>query len=161
MNEITPLNKDIAPFNISPKATTAEIRDLINEIENQAVTHGAPIEIPGEHYFSKGVYGREMKMPAGALVVGHIHKHAQLNILSEGEAWVLSQDHGLKKVKAPYTFVGTPGAKRVILALTPLTWTTIHGTDDIDLDKIENEFIAKNYDEVVLLDTPEERKCLG
>jgi hypothetical protein len=53
------------------------------------------------------------------------------------------------RVQAPFTLVAQPGAKRVILAHTDVVWTTIHGTDETDLEKIENEFIAKTYEEVI------------
>lgn len=143
-----------------------ELRGFIAEIERVLQEKGDKIDVPIAHHFSKSVYAREMKMPAGSMIVGKIHKHENLNILSEGEVSVLSQD-GVFRVKAPYTFVASPGAKRVIYAHTPVTWTTIHGTDERDVDKIESEFIAKSYEEVVPLEgggtkqIKEESLCRG
>lgn len=129
-----------------------EIRTWIAALETE-MAKLPQTEIPLKHYFSKGVYGREIKVPKGALLVGKIHKHHTMNVISSGEVSVLSVD-GVMRIKAPFTFVSTPGAKRVIYAHEDSTWTTFHGTHETNIEKIEEEFIAKNYDEVVFPETP-------
>lgn len=137
-----------------------EIRELIADTERVLLTY-PQVEVPIEHHFSKDVYGREMKLEQGTLIVGKIHRFENLNILSEGEVSVLSID-GVKRVKAPHTFVASPGAKRVIFAHTNVTWTTIHGTGERDVDKIEEQFIAKSYEEIEpKIIEAGETKCLG
>lgn len=144
-----------------------ELRDFIHDVEKRLLqeTGENVTEIPVTHHFSKDVYAREIKIPAGTLLVGKIHKHQNLNILSQGEMTVLSVD-GLVRVKAPYTVVSTPGVKRLAYAHTDCVWTTIHGTDETDVEKIEEKFIAKTYEEVVgdplIIDIKQEEKpCLG
>lgn len=105
------------------------------------------IEMPPTHHFFEGGYGREILIPAGTLVAGKIHKHRSLNILAAGEMTLLTEE-GVKKIKAPYTVVSPPGIKRVAYAHTDCTWVCVHGTQETDLEKIEEEVIAKNYDEV-------------
>ncbi len=136
----------------------AELRLKIERLENAMMECGEKMEIETKHHFSKDVYAREMILNKDTLIVGKIHKHKNLNILSSGEALVASVD-GIKEVKAPYTFVSDPGAKRVIYAITDLVWTTIHGTDETNIDKIEETFIAKNYSEVAGI-TSDELKLL-
>lgn len=140
-----------------------EIRDLIREAQAEIEKY-PQIEVPIKHHFSKDVYAREMTLPEGALIVGKIHKFENLNILSKGEVSVLSID-GVMRLKAPATFVGSVGAKRVIYAHSEVVWTTIHGTSETDVEKIEEQFIAKSYDEVKednLIDLKQEdTKCLG
>lgn len=101
------------------------------------------IDIPVRHLFSPGVYAREISIPKGAVVTGHIHKYAQLNILSKG-VMLLVSDHETHRVEAPFTVVSPPGTKRAAWALEDCVWTTIHGTDETDLEKIEAHFIAKD-----------------
>lgn len=132
-----------------PGLNQQQLRDLIAHIERE-LSKGVPMDIPLVHHFSKSVYAREMRVPAGTLLVGKIHKHQNLNILSAGEVSVLSVD-GMVRVRAPHTFVASPGAKRVIYAHADTVWTTIHGTDEKDIEKIEDEFIAKSYEEVVVI----------
>ena len=140
-----------------------EIRDLIREAQAEIEKY-PQIEVPIKHHFSKDVYAREMTLPEGALIVGKIHKFENLNILSKGEVSVLSID-GVMRLKAPATFVGSVGAKRVIYAHSEVIWTTIHGTSETDVEKIEEQFIAKSYDEIKednLIDLKQEdTKCLG
>jgi len=41
------------------------------------------VEMPVTHYFSKGVYARELFIPADTVLTGKIHKYENLNILSK------------------------------------------------------------------------------
>lgn len=154
-----------------------EIRDLIQNMQDRALAgdiNGEIIESPIEHYFSKDVYAREMRVPKGAVIIGKIHRYQNLNILSQGEVSVISID-GIKKVKAPYTFVASPGAKRLFYIHEDSVWTVIHGTAETDVDKIEQTFIAPTYDDLEQIEAStveqiasvetevivEEPKCLG
>jgi len=98
------------------------------------------------HHFSKGVYARELHIPAGVILTGEIHKFENLNILSEGKIQVLVGGD-IQEVEAPFTVVSPPGTKRIARTLTDCVWTTIHGTDEKDLDIIERTFIAKSEQE--------------
>lgn len=100
------------------------------------------IDVPIKHYFSQGVYAREMTVPKGATVVGKIHKYQQLNILSAGEVSVVTDD-GVQRVKAPFTIVAPAGSKRAFYAHEDSVWTVIHGTEETDIEKIELQFIAQ------------------
>lgn len=117
------------------------------------------IECPVTHTFAPGVYAREMRIPKGTLIVGKIHKHAHVNIVSKGSAQVMTE-FGPMQIDAPHTFVSQPGTKRVVLALEDVIWTTIHPTNETDLAKIEEEVIAKSYDELSL-GGPEVSNALG
>jgi hypothetical protein len=59
------------------------------------------------HHFSKGVYARELHIPAGVTLVGEIHKFKNLNILSKGKMLVTTEE-GMQEVEAPFTVV-SPG----------------------------------------------------
>lgn len=102
--------------------------------------------IPIKHYFSPGVYAREITIPADTLLTGRVHKYAQLNILSGGEISVLTAD-GMQRVKAPFTIVSPPGTKRVAYAHTECTWTTILATEETDPELIEALFTVATEQE--------------
>ena len=124
----------------------AELRKKIARLEEKVLME-PQIECELNHSFSPGVYARELRLKAGSIVIGKIHKHQNMNIISKGEVTFFSTD-GAVQVSAPYTFVASPGVKRVIYAHEDTVWTTIHGTHLTDLVEIENEFIAKSYDEI-------------
>jgi len=104
------------------------------------------VEIPVQHYFSQGVYAREITIPAGVILTGDIHKFKQLNILSKGRMQVYTEE-GIREVEAPFTVVSPPGTKRIAHTLTECVWTTIHGTELTDVDEIQKTFIAKSENE--------------
>jgi len=102
---------------------------------------------PLVHKFAKGLYIRQITVPAGALVVTKIHKFSHAVFLLQGEISVL-EEHGSRKVKAPASFITPAGTKRVVYHHTETVLTTVHATEETDLEKIENEIIAKDFDEI-------------
>jgi len=120
-------------------------RDKVFSLE--AVMKVMPqVELKVIHHFSKGVYARELHIPAGVTLVGEIHKFENLNILSQG-IMIVTTEEGMKEVSAPFTVVSPPGTKRAAHTLTDCIWTTIHGTNETDVDEIEHHFIAKSEQE--------------
>lgn len=104
------------------------------------------LELKVYHHFSKGVYARELHIPAGVILTGEIHKFENLNILSQGTIEVLTEK-GVERVEAPFTIVSPAGTKRVARALTDCVWTTIHGTELKDINEIRQCFIAADEQE--------------
>lgn len=125
---------------MSGALATLTTRDKVFAIEDEMRKH-EQIDLPVKHHFSQGVYARELFIPKGTLLTGHIHKFEQLNIMSQGDISVLTED-GVVRVQAPFAIVSPPGTKRIAYAHEDTVWTTVHGTDETDLDKIEDHFIA-------------------
>jgi hypothetical protein len=48
--------------------------------------------------------------------------------------------------------VSRPGTKRVGYAHEDTIWTTIHATEETDMEKVEKELIAADYEEISPLD---------
>lgn len=102
---------------------------------------------PLKHSFADGVYVREIFIPKGMLIVGKIHKHSHPNFLMSGEVSVVTEE-GYKRLKGPCAMISKAGTKRVVYTHEDTTWITVHVTNETDLEKIEEEVIAKNYDEL-------------
>lgn len=98
------------------------------------------IDIPIEHFFSEGLYGRHMTVPEDGVVVGKVHKHAHLAILLEGTVRVSSK-YGTALYSAPYVINVNAGDKRAFHAVTKVKYMTVHVTDETDLDKLEQELV--------------------
>lgn len=111
--------------------------------EGSMISPGCPLT----HSFIDGAYVRTIFIPAGTALVGKIHKHSHANILSQGKALVYTEGGGLEEIEGPRTMVSPAGCKRAVYAFTDLVWTTIHVTDETDLDRIEDYVIAKDYNE--------------
>jgi hypothetical protein len=103
-----------------PLAVRQNIADL------EAAMFQAPqLEIETRHYFSDGVYAREIVIPEGALITGKIHAFEHINVVSKGSISVLTEN-GARRIDAPCTFIAPPGTKRVGLAHAETVWTTLH-----------------------------------
>ncbi len=102
-------------------------------------------DIPLAHNFAPGTYARTAFLPKGSLIVGKIHKHAHQNIVSCGRVTVVTE-FGRMEIQGPHVFTSQPGTKRALYVHEDTWWTTIHLTDETDLNKIEEEIIAKDYD---------------
>ncbi len=124
----------------------ADLRVKITELEHR-LKEEIQLDLPVTHHFSKDVYSRELFIPKGTMLIGAIHKFQNFNIISRGDVSFFSVD-GAFRAQAPHSFVASPGVKRVIYAHDDTVWTTIHGTGEIDLKKIEEIFIATDYSQV-------------
>lgn len=140
------------------KARIGSIGELVDVLKDMP-----QLEAPVKHHFSKGVYAREIFMPKGMLVVGKVHKTKHLNIISQGKCKVITSARELD-ITAPFTFESMAGEQKVVYMLEDVIWTTIHITEETDLDKIEEQVIAKEYnDELIntLIESFGELPCLG
>lgn len=136
---------DIQLIDEQTSVAVDEQREKVIRLE--AVLKGMPqAEIPVRHFFSRGVYAREMSCPAGAVITGRIHKYSQINILSKGEVSVVTDD-GLLRVKAPHTFVAEPGSKRAFYVHEDAVWTTICHTNTTDIETLEDELTVGSFEE--------------
>ena len=103
---------------------------------------------PIKHTFADGVYVRQMDMKKDTVVVGAIHKHLHVWFLLVGDVTIATEDTTEDYI-APCYVVSTPGVKRVILANEDSIFVNIHKnpTNTKDLDKLEKEIVALNYEE--------------
>jgi len=117
---------------------------------------------PQDEKFGSFTYAREMTIPKDTIIIGKIHRHKHLNIISKGRVSVITE-HGLKHYTAPCTFISEMGTKRAVYAEEGTLWTTIHtvsyGSEEY-LDKIEAEVIAPSYEDLNLISTVKELTML-
>lgn len=99
------------------------------------------IECPLVHRFAPGVYLREITMPAGAIVIGKIHRTEHLNLIERGSCSIVHADGTTERLTAPCVFVSQPGIQKVLYIHEECTWRTIHPTQERDLEALERELI--------------------
>lgn len=110
------------------------------------------ISVPVAHYFADGLYAREITLPKGALAEGKIHKGESLTILLQGQISIYNLGT-VTRYAAPFTFVTPPGSKRIAYAHEDATIMNVHATRQTDLDALEDEIIAKDFDDPALTQT--------
>ena len=130
-----------APYPIPSHQYRADMERLQDAIGAMAQLHLEP-----HHHFARGVYARELSIPAGSCIVGKIHKHSQINVLLKGQMRVTT-DSGIEDVSAPRIIVSPPGTQRAAYTHTDCTWLTISGTFETDLQKLESELVVTSYEE--------------
>lgn len=142
MNAVTPLPQ-------TEIARTGASRDTIQRFEN-ALRPMEQTDCPLKHTFAPGMYAREILLPADTFIVGKIHKHAHLNIVTKGRCIVVTEfgTFEVDATRGPITFTSDAGTKRALYVQEETIWTTIHLTNSTDLAEIEREIIAPTYDEL-------------
>ena len=128
-----------------------EYRDLLADLDVAVsqlpgATKG---DIPGtlEHTFAGGMYIRQMTLPAGMVFTTKIHKKEHPFFILSGEVTVITEE-GRVKLIGPYHGITKIGTKRAIYVHTETVWVTIHVTDSTDPKEIEEEVIAKSFEEI-------------
>jgi len=101
---------------------------------------------PVKHSFADGCYIREIFNPAGELLVTKIHKKEHPFFLMKGKMSILTED-GVKHIQAPHHGITKPGTKRIIYTHTDCVFVTVHATDKTDVDEIEKEVIANDFND--------------
>lgn len=136
------MNPALIPSAVWAAVDADRMREKVNQAE--AIMKTLPqVEMPEKHHFSQGLYARELFIPKDTVLTGKIHKYPQLNVLMSGDISVLTED-GVKRVKPPFLVVSPAGTKRIAYAHEDTIWLTIHGTEENDLEKIEQHFIAQD-----------------
>jgi hypothetical protein len=94
--------------------------------EAEAILAQLPkVECPLRHTFTKGLYIREIFMPAGTMITTKIHNTEHPFIVSQGKLNVLLNGE-MQHIEAPYRGITRPGTRRVIYILEDTIWTTFH-----------------------------------
>ena len=132
--------------------SVAEDRRTVLELE-AAMREFPQVELEVKHYFSPGIYARELFIPAGIMLTGKIHRHDVLNIVSKGRLSVYKNGK-LEVIEGPCTFLSPRGTKRAGYVHEDTIWTTVHATEETDLELLEEEIIAKSFEELEMDERP-------
>lgn len=115
----------------------APIKPMIEKVQalENSMKELPQVDCPVRHYFSPGMYAREITIPKGTIVVGAIHKTENLVVVSKGRLRIVS-DESTVDVEAPYTMVCKAGSKNAVAALEDSVWTNFFPTTETDPDKL-------------------------
>lgn len=109
------------------------------------------IEIPVKHYVHGGMYCREITIPKGALITGHIYKFDHLDIMISGDITVSTEDGERKRITGYHCFKSDAGKKRAGYAHEDTTWITVHPYGEEvshDGDEIQRFITANNFEDL-------------
>lgn len=117
------------------------------------------VELPVKHYFSNGMYAREMFIAKGTVLTGAIHKTEHLCVM-HGDLEI-SSEFGNQRLTGYQIFNSKPGVKRIGYAFEDTYFTTFHIIDSTNVEEIEKELVCLSYDDYNnFLITQEQTKLL-
>lgn len=122
------------------------MREKVQRLED-IIAQAPQAECPLRHQFAPGLYAREMLVPAGVVATGAVHKTEHMTIVV-GHC-VLTTDEGAQEFMGYHSFVSKPGAKRAIYAIQPTMVTTLHVTEETDLDKLCEQLTESKREELL------------
>lgn len=117
---------------------TVTNRDVFR-LQDAIREHLPLLEIEPVHHFGGGIYVRELRLPAGAVATGKMHRFENMNILVSGTLQITT-DEGVKEFTGYNVFTSRPMMKKAAYAVTDVIILSIHPTQETDLEKIEQEF---------------------
>ena len=131
---------------VTPSVSFGEGEKVI-QLE-RALTALPQAECPVWHHFSPGLYARKMLIRKGTVLTGAVHKTEHLCIIS-GDIEVTTDD-GVKRITDQHAIISSkPGAKRAGYAHEDTYWTTVHATEETDLDRLVEELTESTAQELL------------
>ena len=94
---------------------------------------------PVVHRFGPGIYIREVRLPAGAFVIGHEQTQEHLNIMLTGRVRMVDGTI----LQAPMIFTGKPGRKAGFIE-EDCVWLNVYATEETDVEKLEATYLRKS-----------------
>jgi hypothetical protein len=134
---------------LSARAKIMEMQRQCQLLPNEHRMDESP---PLKNWLAPGVYCREIHLPSDSVVVGRIHRHDHMNIISQGSVTVYTE-FGEETLTAPASFISKAGTKRIVFTHDAAIWTTIHPNPDNEqnIDILENRYTAAEYAELGML----------
>jgi len=108
------------------------------------------VKMPLRHFFTPGLYTRQIFMPAGTLLTSKIHLTEHPFVISMGRVSVWSGIDGEPKEElcAPYIGITKPNTRRILFIHEDTIWTTFHVATETSVEEIEKRIILKHDDHV-------------
>jgi len=149
----------VVSFGMTPRDKVFSLEKALQELPQ--------VECPVWHHFAPGLYARKMLIRQGTVLTGAVHKTEHLCIIS-GDIEVTT-DEGVRRITDSHAIITSkPGAKRAGYAHADTYWTTVHATEETDLDKLVEELTTSTNQQLLggtenkqLIANQEEKPCLS
>jgi hypothetical protein len=126
----------LTPANYKEKVTNAEEYLLtLPQVEPEVTQHFLP-----------GIYSRSITIPTGMILTGGVHKMDSIIFVSQGEI-IVATENGNLNIKAPASFIGKRGTKRIAYCVEECVWTNVHQYNGVpqDEDTMKDFIISETY----------------
>jgi hypothetical protein len=134
-------------LNIDPVRDVVPTRARVRAIEAE-VARQPQVHCPVRNMFAHGMYIREMKIPAGTLATGAVHKTDHLTMIVKGRVKIISEQ-GEREYTAPATLMSRAGSQKAALAIEETVMLTMHNTFETDVYKLITELTDARPEELI------------
>lgn len=134
-------------FTVDPVRDPAPARARVQGIEDE-LARLPQVECLVRHLFARGMYIREMTIPAGTLATGAVHKTEHLTMIVKGRVTIFSES-GEREYTAPATLVSRAGSKKAALAHEDTVLITMHNTFETDVNKLVTELTESRPEDLL------------
>lgn len=110
------------------------------------------LELFPSHYFAKGLYGRELVLPAGSCITGMIHKQEHLVVILKGKVSIATDSAEAISVEGPCVFVAPAGTKRAFYTDPDhgdAILLVVHATEETTVAGAEATLVTNSYTELL------------
>ena len=122
----------------------------VEALEQAMLKHENRIELNEiRHFWSGDVYCRELFMPAGALVVGRIHKFDHMEIMVSGKVSLSTNDGAVQELSGYNIFEAQAGKKRVLYMHEDTIWLTCHSSPKYDAEFMMSYLCCETFEDFV------------
>ncbi len=136
------------------KAGTVIPQGVLLSMDNRTELFEGPFDVVFpqgniRHHFvgqdqSKGVYAKELLIPAGFRLVSHDHPYDHLSVLAKGTG-VIEVDGVKTTLTGPTALTIHAGKLHTLWAETDVVWFCIHPTDENDPTKVDQVILEKTW----------------
>lgn len=100
------------------------------------------VDLLTKHFFSDGLYAKQMSLPKGYEAISHAHHYNHLSLLAAGKV-ILRTDDSEVEYTAPAMIEIAAGVHHSITATENVVWYCIHATDATEPDAVDEVLIKK------------------
>lgn len=91
---------------------------------------------PTTHHVVFPFYIRQIEMPQGFMCVTKVHGRRHAFCISKGRVVVKDEAGNSEVIEAPHYGITEPGTRRILFCETPVTWTTFHLSENLDVEQV-------------------------
>jgi quercetin dioxygenase-like cupin family protein len=104
-------------------------------------SEGFPVANIKHHFVgqneARGIYAKELHIPAGFDLISHRHSYDHLALLASGTVLWTSGDLDPRALHGPCAVTVEAGVEHSLRAITDAVWFCIHPTDETDATKVD------------------------
>jgi len=129
----------------------------LDELESAMLENFPIINCPLVHRFTKGLYVREIFMPAGSLITSKVHNTQHQFFILKGAVSVWTNEGEEVYLEAPYIGITEPGTRRLLFIWEDCIWATSHPNPNNETVEEIEERILEKYDNPLLSEELKEK----